>query len=129
MSITHVTATRNAAANAVVDLADVGTTNPNAQLVYMTAADAVVATLEMSNPAYGAAASAVASAVTIASDTNAAGHANPIAKFKVVNRDGAEVYRGSVTATSGGGDIELSSLTIGAGDTVATSSVQYTAPA
>lgn len=124
-AITHTTATRNTLADTVVDLIDVGTTNPQGQLVIMTSGDVEVATLNMSNPAFGAAAAGVATASAISDDTSATG--GTAALFKLVDRDGTEIVRGTVTATGGGGDIELSSVSIGAGDTVSISSLTYTA--
>jgi len=126
MALTHTAATRNVAANAVVDLVDVGSSDANGDLVFMTSGDVEVATLAMSNPAFGAASAGVATASAISDDTSATG--GTIAKFKLQDRDNSEVLQGSVTATSGGGDIELSSLAVGASDTVSMSSLTYTAP-
>lgn len=126
MALTHVTAIRNTVANAVVDAIDAGSSDANGDLVYMTSGDVEVATLAMSNPAFGAAAAAVATASAISDDTNATG--GTVAKFKLQDRDNGEVLQGSVTVTSGGGDIELSSVVVGATDTVSTSSLTYTAP-
>ena len=126
MALTHATAARNASANAVVDLLDAGATDANGDLVIMTSADAAVATLALSNPAFGNAAAGVATANAISDDTNAAG--GTAALFKLQDRDNVEVVRGTVTATGGGGDIELSSTNISAGDTVSISSLTYTAP-
>jgi len=126
MAITHVTAIRNTVANAVVDAIDSGSADANGDLVFMTSGDVEVATLAMTNPAFGAAASGIATASAISDDTSATG--GTVAKFKLQDRDNAEVLRGSVTATGNGGDIELSSLTVGAGDTVSMSSLTYEAP-
>lgn len=125
MALTHTTAVRNAATDAVVDLIDGGSGDANGDLVFMTSGDVAVATLAMSNPAFGASSSGTATASAITSDTNAAG--GTVAKFKLQNRSNTEILQGSVTATSGGGDIELSSTSVGAGDTVSVSSLTYTA--
>ncbi len=53
------TAARNAAANAVVDLCDVS--GPG-DLVFLTSGDVAVATLTLSNPAFGNATNGVATA-------------------------------------------------------------------
>lgn len=127
MAITHVTAIRNTVANAVVDAIDAGTTDATGDLVHMTSGDVEVATLAMSNPAFGAAAAAIATASAISDDTSATG--GTVALFKLQDRDNGEVLRGSVTATGGGGDIELSSIIVGATDTVSMTSLTYTAPA
>jgi len=125
MALSHSTAIRNALADAVVDALDVGTTNPNGQLIFRTSGDVEVATLNLTNPAAGAAASGIATYSAIASDTTATG--GVVAKATLENRDNTIVYTcGSVLTT--GGDITLSSLTVGVGDTVAVSALTYEAP-
>lgn len=123
MALTHTTAVRNTLADAIDTAANAGTTNPNAQLIIMTSGDVEVATLNMSNPAYGAAVSGSISAAAISDDTNATGGTAAI--FKVVDRDGTEVYRGSVGTS--GADLNLSSVSITPGDTVSVSSLVYSA--
>lgn len=127
MALTHTTAVRNTLADAAVDAIDAGTTDANGDLVIMTSGDVEVATLAFSNPAFGAAASGTATASAITDDSSATG--GTAAKFKCQNRDNTEVWRGSVTATGGGGDIELSSVTIAATDTVSITSLTYSASA
>ena len=114
------TAARNAACDAVVDLIDAGAAAGN--LVFRTAGDVEVATLPFSDPAFGAAATGVASASTITSDTNATG--GTTTKATLEDSDANAV----ITATVGtsGSDINLSSTTIGAGDTVSVSSLTVT---
>ncbi|MCA9367967.1 hypothetical protein KC887_06955 [Candidatus Kaiserbacteria bacterium] len=125
MALTHVTAVRNALADAINTAVNAG--SGAGQLVIMTSGDVEVATLTMSDPAFGAASSGAITANAITSDTSATG--GTAALFKVQDSDANEVYRGTVTATGGGGDLELSSLAIGSGDTVAVSSLVYTASA
>ena len=117
------TAARNAACDAVVDLIDAGAAAGN--LVFRTAGDVEVATLPFSDPAFGAAATGVASASTITSDTNATG--GTTTKATLEDSDANAV----ITATVGtsGSDINLSSTAIGAGDTVSVSSLTVTMPA
>jgi len=126
MAITHLTALRNTLADAGVDGIDGGTTDATGDLMYMTSGDVEVATLAFSNPAFGNASSSTATANAISSDTNATG--GTIALFKTQNRDNTEQWRGAVTVTGGGGDIELTSVIIAATETVSTSSLTYTAP-
>lgn len=121
MAITLETTARNAACDAVVDLLDGGTVE------FQTSGDAEVATLTLGTPAFGAAAVGVATANAITSDTNATGGTITKAVFKTSGA--AAVFTATVTVTSGGGDIELSSVVIGAGDTVALSSYTHTQPA
>lgn len=125
MAVTLTTAARNAACDAIVDLIDAGTTDANGDLEIMTAGDVEVATLACSNPAFGAAATGTATAATISDDTNATG--GTAALFKFQDRDNTEVFRGSVGTS--GEDLNLSSVTIGAGDTVSVSSFTATMPA
>jgi len=114
-------------ADACVDRVDLGTGDAQGDLVIMTSGDVEVATLACSNPAFGAASSGTATASAISDDTSATG--GTAAKFKFQNRDNSEVFRGSVTATGGGGDIELDNVTVGAGVTVSISSFTYSASA
>lgn len=125
MAITHTTASRNALCSEVNTLCNAGTTNPNAQLIVMTAGDATLATLEMSNPAFLAPSGGSMSADTITADTNAT--AGTAALFKVVDRDGTEVFRGSVGTS--GADLNLSSVDVANGDTVSVTSLTYEASA
>lgn len=121
MAVVLETAARDAACNAVVDLLDGGT------IEFQTSADAEVATLTLGTPAFGASASGTATANAITSDTSATGGVITKAVFKT--SAAAALFTVSVTATGGGGDITLSSTTIGAGDTVAISSYTHTQPA
>lgn len=123
MAITHGSATRDAVCNLVVDRLDLGTGTSAGRLVFQTAGGAAVATLPLSNPAFGNASSGVATANSITSDTNAAG--GTTTKFELRDRDATAVILGSVGTS--GADINLSSVIIGAGDTVSVSSLTYTA--
>ena len=119
MSLTHVTATRNILADDVVDQLDSGD-------FMFTLADGTteVATVDLSATAFGAAAVGIATmADTPLSDSSATGNASPIAKFLARTSGAAEVFRGSVGTS--GEDINLTSLTIGATDTLTLSSFTY----
>lgn len=124
MAITHGLATRIAVSNAVVDRLDLGSGTSAGRLVFQTSANAAVATLPLSNPAFGDAngSTAVATANSITSDTNAAG--GTTTKFELRDRDANAIILGSVGTS--GSDINLSSVIIGAGDTVTVSSLTYT---
>lgn len=127
MALTHVTTIRNGLADYTVDAIDSGTTDANGDLVIMTSGDVEVATLACSATSFGAASSGTATANAISNDSSATG--GTAALFKFQDRDNSEVFRGTVTATGGGGDIELSSVSIGAGDTVSITSFTYSASA
>ena len=128
MAVTLSNAAASAAADAVVDLLDAGSSNANPQLrINISGNASTVATLNFTgSTAFGAASNGVATAGTIADDTNAAG--GTAAAFQCVDQDGTVVFDGSVTATGGGGDITLSSVSIAATDTVSISSLTYTQP-
>jgi hypothetical protein len=123
-AVTHGSATRDAIANLVTNAIDAGT--PPGTLQFQTSGDVQVATLTFSNDSFGAASSAVCTAAAITSDTSATG--GTIAKARLKNAAGTDVVICSVTATGGGGDITLSSVVISAGQTVAVTSLTYTAP-
>lgn len=123
MALTHTTTIRNALANLVVDAIDAGTTNLQGDLVIMAAADAEVATLNCANPAFGDASNGTATANAISDDTNATG--GTAIAFKFQDRDGTEIFRGSVSTS--GADLNMSSTTVGATDTVSVTSFSYTA--
>lgn len=128
MALTHIAALRNTLADAVDTAVNAGTTDATGDLIIMTSGDVEVATIILANPAFGAAAAGV---ITLAGvpleDTSATG--GTAALFKFQNRDNTEQLRGTVTATGGGGDIELTSVTIGATDTVRITSLTYAASA
>lgn len=124
MAVTHPTAVRNGIADFVVDQLDVGGAG---KIVMQTAGASAVATLPFGATAFGSAASGIATANAITSDTSAVG--GTIAKAELQTNAGVAKVLCSVTATGGGGDIQLSSVIVSAGQTVSMSSLTYTAPA
>lgn len=117
------TSARNAACNAIVDLIDAGA--GAGTLVFQTSGDVEVATLTFSDPAFGNAVSGVATASAITSDTSATG--GTIAQASFFDSSANKVLE--CTCGTSGAEINLSSLTIGAGDTVSVSSLTVTVPA
>ena len=123
--ITHVVAIRNQITDLVVDAIDAGTTDTTGDLVIMTSGDVEVAILSWTaTPAFGASATGTATMNAINDDTSATG--GTAALFKFQDRDNGEVFRG-IVGTSGE-DLNLSSLNIGATDTVDVTAFTYTAP-
>ena len=125
MAVTHPTAIRSLIADLVVDQLDLA--SPPGKIVMQTSGGAAVATLTFANPAFGNAASGVATANAIVSDTNAVG--GTIAKAELRQGGATPVILCSVTATGGGGDIQLNSVVISAGQQVSLTSLTYAAPA
>ena len=126
MAVTHTTAARNAATDAVTAL--IGASgNLTFRLTGTVAAPgAVVATLPLSVTAFGASATGTATASAITSDTNAAGNASPVANAALQTSGGTLVIHCAVAASAS--DINMTNgLTITAGDTVTCTSLTYTA--
>jgi hypothetical protein len=121
MAITHGSAIRDVLCNAVVDAIDTGGTGT---LEFQTSGNVEVATLTFSATAFGAASSGTATASAITSDTSATG--GTVAKFVAKSGAGTTIFTGAVSTS--GSDINLSSLTVGVGDTVSISSLTYSAP-
>ena len=126
MSVTHSTAARDAATNAVTAL--IATSG---KLVFRLAGTvgapgAAVATLPLSATAFGASSAGVATAAAITSDTNAAGNASAVATATLETSTGVVVIHCAVAASAS--DINMTNgLTIAAGDTVTCTSLTYTA--
>lgn len=92
------------------------------------ASGTLLATFSLQNPAFGAAATGVITLQGVpisatAAATGTAGHC------RIHDRDGTVVGEGTVTATGGGGDVELASTSISAGVTVRITSGTVTMPA
>jgi hypothetical protein len=127
MALVHTTAIRNGVADYVVDAIDVGGTG---YLEFQEADDSEAATVTFQAVAFddagaaGGNAAGVATADTIISDTNAAG--GTVDRFRIYSGAAVEILQGTVLTS--GGDINLSSLVVGATDTVSMSSLTYTAP-
>lgn len=119
--MTLTTPGRNAACDGFVDTLNTGT------IVFETVGNSEVATCTFPNPAFGAAVVGVATAGTIVDDTSATGGVVDHAHLKT--SAAADQASCTCTVTGGGGDFELTSLTIGAGDTVSVTSLTVTQPA
>lgn len=126
MAVTHSTAARNAATDAVTALI-----GANGNLVFrlagsIAAPGAAVATLPLSADAFGDAANGTATANTITSDSNAAGNASAVGAASLQTSGGTLVIHCGVAAS--GSDIDMTNgLVVDAGDTVSCSSLTYTA--
>lgn len=126
------TGAAQAACNAVVDLLDGGAgagyveirTGSQPATVATAASGTLLGTLTLSDPAFGnatAASPSVATASAITSDTNADA-SGTAGWFRGYDSTGAAVIDGSITATGGGGDMTLDTVSIVAGGTIALTS-------
>jgi len=127
---THPDLTANAMIDASVDLLDTGTGTP--EIVFLTAAEASVASCSMDGTnAFGAAGAVVArraDANAIADDTSAV--AGTMDHVELRDRDGlARILATITTIAVGTGDFLVSSLVVPGGATVQVTSLTYTAPA
>lgn len=126
MAVTHSTAARNAATDAVTALI-----GASGKLVFRLSGTVgspgtAVATLSLSATAFGASASGTATANAITADTNATGNASPVATATLQTSGGTVVIHCAVAAS--GSDINMTNgLTVASGDTVSCSSLTYTA--
>jgi len=123
------TSVRNTMCNAFVDAIDSGSTNPNGKLrIYTSGFSVLLAELDFSLPAFGAASNGVATAAAIAQEQSAPA-SGAAAVFRIVDRAGSTVAEGTVTATGGGGDLQLNTTSIVQFDIVSITSATITMPA
>ena len=126
MSVSHSTAARDAATNAVTALIATSGNLCFRLAGTVGAPGTIVATLPLSATAFGASSTGTATANAISSDTNAAGNASAVATATLQTSGGTVVIHCAVAASAS--DINMSNgLTIAAGDTVSCSSLTYTA--
>lgn len=124
MALTLETTLRDDLANQIDD--SVNTGGGTATLDFETSADAEVASIALQNPAFGAAATGVITLQgTPLEDNNANG--GTIEHFSIYSRAAAKLLEGVVLVA--GGDINITSLVIGSGDTVELTSFSITVPA
>ncbi|MER7500458.1 hypothetical protein AB0L05_27750 [Nonomuraea pusilla] len=136
MPIRIPTTVRNAACDTVVDLLDAGagaaTIEVRSGAQPATANDAasgtVLCTFTLADPAFGAATagSAALAGTPRATTGSAAGTAG---WFRAKDSAGNTVFDGSVSATGGGGDLQLNTTTISVGVAVEITSGSVTMPA
>lgn len=125
MAVTHPTAVRDEICDVIVDALNSGL------IELQTSGDVEVATLTLNATAFDDAGSAggnsdgVATANAITSDNSATG--GTVAKGELQESDTTPRVLFSVTATGGGGDMEIPSVTIGAASTVSCSALTYEA--
>jgi hypothetical protein len=128
MGLTLPTNVRNTMCDAFVGMIDAGSGAGTIEMksgASTVAGTNEVATLTFSDPAFGDASSGVATANSVTSDTNATG--GTVGFFTIFDSNALAVVQGIVHTSTG--DINLSSLVVGATDTVTISSLTFTQPA
>jgi hypothetical protein len=136
MAIRLPTATRNAMADALADRADIGAAAATLEIRTGTqpasandaATGTLLASVTLADPAFGAASSGAVSLA--ATPLSATGVADGTAGwFRIEDSDGNAVVDGSVSATGGGGDLQLNTTTISTGVDFDIESGTFTIPA
>ena len=137
MTIRLSVAARNAAANAVADLADAGAgsgllriyTGSQPASADLAATGTLLAAFTLNDPAFGSAGSGTATlsvAPTLSTTGLAAGDAG---WFRLLDSTAATVLDGSVTAAGGGGNLIISTITVSVGLTLQLTAGTLTMPA
>jgi hypothetical protein len=125
MAITHVTAVRNALANLIASTLLTGSAQ-EAQVVLRQGSTTIV-TFDLAATPFGAASSGTISANTMPRTASATA-SGIVDNFQLKDQAGTVVLTGTVTATGGGGDIEVSNTNIASGQDCSLESLTYTAP-
>ena len=128
MAITHTNVTTAFVRNALADLiATKVDTGAGTAKVRIRASTTTLVDIDLAATPFGAAASAVITAAGLPKEGTVTG-AGSADNFQVLDQDGNSVFAGSVTATGGGGDMTLSSVTLAINDVVRINTFTYTAP-
>ena len=125
MALTLPTASRNAACNAVVDLIDAGAGDGYIEIGTASMAATLVSN-NFSDPAFGDAATGVATAAAI--DDGTATGTGTAAEARIRDSDANDIITG-LTVGTGSEDVVLNTTSITTGDTVAYSAGTITMPA
>jgi len=126
MALVLETTLRNALADDIDANINFGVSDANGDLKFETSGDVEVATIEFQDPAFGPAATGVITAAGLPlSDTSATG--GTVAQYSIFNRNNLKILEGVVSVS--GDDLDLSSLSVGVGDTVELTAFTITVPA
>ena len=127
MALVLETPARTLLADAMAASVDNGTTQTGGKLVIEETDDSEVSTHRFVDPAFGG--GAASGVLTLDSvpidDTSAAG--GTAAQYSVYDRDDTKLFEGVVAVS--GEDLDLSSLSVGVGDTVSLTAFTLTQPA
>lgn len=129
---------RNSSCNLINQLIDAGTIKDSGYIVIRSGTlpaspqaapndGLALATLILSNPAFGTSVNGVATANLISPDVSIA-NTGTATWFRIYNRDDGAVIDGTVTATGGGGDLMFDSVEFVKGGTVQINRLTATVP-
>ena len=125
MAITHATGVRNTLADLIDTLVNTGA---GTAVLKLRDATTDIVSFNLAATAFGAASGGT---ITLASTPIAgtAGASGDVDGFQVLDKDGNLVFSGTVTATGGGGDIEITNISVANGQGCSLTSFTYSAPA
>ena len=125
MTVSHSTNMRNSLADNVDATINSGSTDAQGDFVVMDGTTDL-AEFNLQDPAFGAASSGV---ITLQGTTltTTAGTAGTADTFEIRDKNNAMQVTGSVTATGGGGDVEIDNTSINSGQQVDLTSLTYEA--
>lgn len=126
MAITFETVMRNAIADALELEISFGVTETAGKLVIETSVDAEISLHRFDDP-FSAAAAAGTITMTGAPKDDTSAQAGTAAQFSIFDRNNLKILEGVVNVS--GQDLDLSSLSVGGGDTVSLTAFSITAPA
>lgn len=126
------TTTQNNQADALADLYDGGEIKIYSGSQPATAdtspTGTLLVTITLPTPAFAAASSGVAAKAGVWSGVAAAGAPTNAGYFRMKSSGGSFPIDGAITATSGGGELELDNIAITSGETVTINSFNITQP-
>lgn len=129
MALTFTNASKSTLADTATGLLNSGAGDAAGDIAWYTAANLLLATSALSNPAFGAAVNGVADGNPV-TQAVVAGSANPsnlsYAAFR--NRANVEQFRGSIGVTGSGANVEGASVAVNDGDTLDITDMTYTQP-
>ncbi|GGV34182.1 hypothetical protein GCM10010182_67570 [Actinomadura cremea] len=128
---------RGAAADAVTNLLDAGAAAPSLNIYTgtapagpdTTATGTLLVTVELNDPAFGAAAGGVCTLDVTGGLSGTAGNTGTAGYARLADGNGAGILDLSVSATGGGGEVELATTSIASGVIVEITSGSITMPA
>jgi hypothetical protein len=126
MSITHVTAVRNALADVIA--AAVANGSAHAARLVIRQGTTTVVTFDLASTPFGAASSGIISANSLPIETLAEANGSAVDNFRLEDKDGGLVLSGSVTATGMGGDVEVTNTNIALNQDCSLESLSYEGP-
>lgn len=131
MALAHSTAAKNTMLDAIDTLINTGagTAVLKIRAGSVGTPGTVLATINLGNPAFGAAASGAMTMSGLPLSDTSADATGTAGMFEILDRDANVVVSGSITATGGGGDMTMPSTSITATEPVDLNTFTYNGPA